>query len=147
MGISKKCFEKKSKFGLKKKIEDLSILCGVEALMVCFDSSDTFSWPEDPESCLSLIQKYRSFNEEKRMKKTLDLSSFFKGNIEKSKTEEIQKLEDVEIEGHLSIDELKRLLYEVDSARIAVEDRIRFLNTTEDEVEILGGSGSGSDRG
>ncbi|KAJ4710093.1 hypothetical protein OWV82_016320 [Melia azedarach] len=48
---------------LKKKTKELSILCDVEVLFLCKEddpSSDSFYWwPEDRNSCLSLIDKYK----------------------------------------------------------------------------------------
>ncbi|CAK9143901.1 unnamed protein product [Ilex paraguariensis] len=51
--------------GLSKKIKELSILCDIDAFLVCYDGDDTssssccYTWPEDPKACLSLIQKYK----------------------------------------------------------------------------------------
>lgn len=49
---------------LKRKAKELSILCDVEVLFLCKEddsSSNSFdSWPEDRNSCLSLIDKYKN---------------------------------------------------------------------------------------
>lgn len=49
---------------LKRKAKELSILCDVEVLFLCKEddsSANSFdSWPEDRNSCLSLIDKYKN---------------------------------------------------------------------------------------
>ncbi|MCO5547880.1 hypothetical protein L7F22_001332 [Adiantum nelumboides] len=81
----------KRKKGLKKKVEELAILCGVEVCMICFapqqgkPSSTPYSWglPDVPH----VIDKYRSLSKEEQDKKKLDNTSLLEQQIKKLKSE------------------------------------------------------------
>ncbi|KAK3001793.1 hypothetical protein RJ639_020507 [Escallonia herrerae] len=51
--------------GQEKKIKELTILCDIDACLLCFDgvdeapvSSSCYSWPRNSKACLSLIERY-----------------------------------------------------------------------------------------
>ncbi|KAJ7541662.1 hypothetical protein O6H91_10G069600 [Diphasiastrum complanatum] len=81
----------KRRKGLKKKIEELAILCGVEACMICYGpqlgkpSSVPFSWGLPGVS--QVISKYQSLSKEEQDKKKLDNKSLLEQQIKKLKLE------------------------------------------------------------
>ncbi|KAF8378915.1 hypothetical protein HHK36_030264 [Tetracentron sinense] len=98
------------------------------------------------QTCLSLVEKYRSSNEEQRKKKIVGLSGFLNQKIEKQMTDMSKKKqmkEEVDsghgsIEG-LGFDQLQQVLNQVESARMGVEDQVQLLEMTKNskEEEVL----------
>jgi len=75
-------FKKRNK-ELEKKVKELSILCVVEACMLCFgpqmDQKTTSDhpdvWPGKSKS-LEIVERYRNLSKEDQDKKKLDNTSF-----------------------------------------------------------------------
>eukprot|EP01018_Ginkgo_biloba_P003881 Gb_38883 [translate_table: standard] len=143
----------KRKKGLKKKVEELGILCGVEACMVCFgpqitdQPSDPDVWPGMPKA-LQVIDRYKSLSKEEQDKKKLDNSSFLEQRIKKLRVElAMKKKENRELEidtlypswdnrlNYFSVEKLRELLDYIDARLAAVHDRIGFLSRQEQDVE------------
>lgn len=145
----------KRKKGLKKKVEELSILCGVEACMVCFGQMDQQNASDHPDvwpgksKALEIVERYRSLSKEEQEKKKLDNSSFLEQRIKKLKVElSIKRKENTELEmealypwdtylNFFTDEQLRDLVDYIDIKLENVHDRISFL--TRQEYEISNG--------
>lgn len=79
----RECYRKR-KEGLKKKIFELSTLCGVEAFLVCYGpSGDVVTWPPDDHALRELVEKYESLTAETKAKHNLNMSSYLLSEIQK----------------------------------------------------------------
>ena len=136
-------FHKRS-IGLKKKIHEISTLCGVDACLIIYGrSTDGFPslepvlWPSNPEEVKSIINKYQHHREEERSLKASDLSSFFE---EKTKQiyKEISKLGPRGTDrsmystwddrlNNLSIDQIRGLLNGWGKKLEIIKSRVEFL--------------------
>ncbi|KAF8378914.1 hypothetical protein HHK36_030263 [Tetracentron sinense] len=96
----------KRKLGLKKKMEELSILCGVEGLLLC--SNDGFLNQKIEKQMTDMSKK-------KQMKEEVDSGH---GSIE-----------------GLGFDQLQQVLNQVESARMGVEDQVQLLEMTKNSKE------------
>nr|ADE77809.1 unknown [Picea sitchensis] len=143
----------KRKKGLKKKVEELSILCGVEVCMVCFGpqmdqqtaSDHPHVWPGKSKA-LEIVERYRSLSKEEQENKKLDNSSFLEQRIKKLKVElSIKRKENRELEmesvypwdsclNFFTDEQLKDLVDYIDIRLETVYDRINFLSRHEREI-------------
>ncbi|XP_020093920.1 MADS-box protein SOC1-like [Ananas comosus] len=79
----RECYRKR-KEGLKKKIFELSTLCGVNAFLVCYGpSGDVVTWPPDDHALRELVEKYESLTAETKAKHNLNMSSYLLSEIQK----------------------------------------------------------------
>ncbi|KAJ9680641.1 hypothetical protein PVL29_019840 [Vitis rotundifolia] len=103
---SRKITFQKRAMGLKKKTQEISTLCGVDACLIIYGwSSDDrlvepLFWPSDLEEVKSIVKRYQEHRKEERGLKTLDLSSFFE-----ERTKKIHK--EISKPGHQGIDQSK----------------------------------------
>nr|QWX93795.1 MADS-box protein 56 [Cunninghamia lanceolata] len=154
----KKCDFLKRKRGLIKKVEELSILCGVEVYMICFGpetDQQTYQdqhpdvWPNISKG-LELIQRYRRLSKEEQDKKKLDNSSFLEQRIKKLRLElNIRRKENKDHArdimypcwdnclNDLSVENLRDLLEYINVKLEAVHDRINFLTRQEHETSYV----------
>ncbi|KAI5073380.1 hypothetical protein GOP47_0011393 [Adiantum capillus-veneris] len=149
----------KRKKGLKKKVEELAILCGVEVCMICFGpqagkpSSTPYSW--GLPGVAHVIEKYRSLSKEEQDKKKLDNTSLLEQQIKKLKTELKVKVEQnrtlESTRGHFlwddrldmySIDDLKQLADMVVNRIKEVYERIAYVS--QQQQDVLQGFGNTS---
>ncbi|PIA45147.1 hypothetical protein AQUCO_01700589v1 [Aquilegia coerulea] len=114
-------FVKRNK-GLKKKVHELSTLCGVDACMISYDT-----WPETPANrhkVLQIIDHYQQHCKDGLWKRNFSLGDFYK--VQKKKVDdEIAKIQNKnnEVEhlvwshhiNDLSVDQLNQLLVTLDS--------------------------------
>ncbi|KAH7427603.1 hypothetical protein KP509_10G051500 [Ceratopteris richardii] len=151
----------KRKKGLKKKVEELAILCGVEVCMICFGpqvgkpSSTPYSW--GLPGVAHVINKYRSLSKEEQDKKKLDNTSLLEQQIKKlkvelkSKMEQNRKMEtdraymlwDQRLDAY-NIDQLKQLAEVVLDRVRQVYERISYVS--QHHQEILQGFGKAMER-
>lgn len=145
----------KRKRGLRKKVEELSILCGVEACMVCFgpqtDQQTSQDQPPDvwpnTSKALEIIERYRRLSKEEQDKKKLDNSCFLEQRIKKLGFElNMRRKENKDLEmdimypcsdnclNDLRVEKLRDLFEYVDVKLEAVQDRINFLTRQENET-------------
>ncbi|XP_020080835.1 MADS-box transcription factor PHERES 1-like [Ananas comosus] len=79
----RECYRKR-KEGLKKKIFELSTLCGVNAFLVCYvPLGDVVTWPPDDHALCELAEKYESLTAETKAKHNLNMSSYLLSEIQK----------------------------------------------------------------
>ncbi|XP_074376701.1 agamous-like MADS-box protein AGL80 [Apium graveolens] len=79
---------------LKKKVYELATLCGIKAMVIIYGpKQDTLQTcpppepevlPDNRDQVLDLINNYKGQSPEDRRKKTVLLSDFYKGKIEKA---------------------------------------------------------------
>nr|QWX93789.1 MADS-box protein 50 [Cunninghamia lanceolata] len=153
----------KRKRGLRKKVEELSILCGVEACMVCFGpqtdqqtSQDQHPdvWP-NMSKALEVIERYKRLSKEEQDKKKLDNSSFLEQRIKKLRFElNMKRKENKDLEmdimypcwdsclNDLSVEKLRDLLEYINVKLDAVQDRINFLTRQEHETSYADVAGN-----
>eukprot|EP00249_Psilotum_nudum_P018814 c26972_g1_i1 orf=627-1829(-) len=85
----------KRKKGLKKKVEELAILCGVEACMICYGpgkpSNIPFTWGFP--GVRHVINKYNSLSKQEQDKKKLDNTTLLEQQIKKLRVELRLKVE------------------------------------------------------
>ncbi|MCO5583605.1 hypothetical protein L7F22_037518 [Adiantum nelumboides] len=162
----------KRKKGLKKKVEELAILCGVEVCMICFgpqagkpSSAAPYSW--GLPGVAHVIDKYRSLSKEDQDKKKLDNTSLLEQQIKKLKTELKLKLEqnrsltndwclllwDDRLAAY-GVDDLKQLADVVLDRRNEVYDRMAYMSQQQQNVlqgfgkaleQCTGALGNGND--
>ncbi|KAL6342856.1 hypothetical protein AAG906_016875 [Vitis piasezkii] len=139
--IRHRTFQNRQK-GLRKKVHELSTLCGVEACMIicCPNGNGTYSsqscvWPENHYEVERIINKYINERKEEHGKRTVDLS----GVLESRKTRarfELQKLQEkngetkgqtsetgLELDG-LSYEKLMEIVNKLDKKLESVESLI-----------------------
>ncbi|KAK2974682.1 hypothetical protein RJ640_026416 [Escallonia rubra] len=150
--------------GLEKKIRELTILCDIDACLLCFDgddeapvSSSCYSWPRDSKACLSLIERYYERASSRRTKRRTGVETGVaeaaeeEGELERGLMEKGKEAAEVEIgssamlgeagESPAGVDdrvvfgELEELLQRLDRTRRAVEERIELLNAAEEAEE------------
>lgn len=143
----------KRKKGLEKKVKELSILCGVEACMVCFgpqmDQQTTSDYPDvwpGKSKALEIVERYRNLSKEEQAKKKLDNSSFLEQRIKKLKVElSAKRKENRELEmeavyswdaclNYFTIDQLKDLVDYIDIRLETANERMNFLSRDEREI-------------
>ncbi|XP_011624398.1 agamous-like MADS-box protein AGL36 [Amborella trichopoda] len=119
----------KRRNGLQKKLHELSVLCGIDACIICFSDASSSCVldisPHDTNYCLSLCERYLGLDKSEREKKRQDCSHFLwekihslKQQIEKKREENMEaKLEAMVygFSGHhrndeLSIDDIQKQL-------------------------------------
>ncbi|KAH7331346.1 hypothetical protein KP509_20G028400 [Ceratopteris richardii] len=143
-------FTKRRK-GLKKKVEELAILCGVEVCLICFapqagkSSSTPYSW--GLPGVAHVINKYRSLSKEEQDKKKLDNTSLLEQQIKKLKVELKLKMEqnrkfeneraidlwDERLNGY-GIDELKQLAEIVLYQTRQVHEKISYVSRQQNDL-------------
>nr|QWX93794.1 MADS-box protein 55 [Cunninghamia lanceolata] len=145
----------KRKKGLKKKVEELSVLCGIDACMVCFGNKTDQQtcqeqhldvWPSMSKA-LEVIERYRRLSKDEQNKKKLDNSSFLQQRINKLKFElNMKRKEKINLEmgtmypcwdnslNYLSVEKLRDLMEYIDVKLEAVGDRINLLTRQEHEI-------------
>ncbi|KAL8096949.1 hypothetical protein AgCh_030144 [Apium graveolens] len=81
----------KRKISLKKKIKELSTLCGVKAIMMIYGPKQASEqdnqpdiWPENHTEVLEVIKNYKVQPRDERKKKTSVLSNFFEDRNKKA---------------------------------------------------------------
>lgn len=81
----------KRKISLKKKVRELSTLCGVKAVMIIYGPKQTplqdnqpDIWPENHAEILEVINKFKVQPTDERKKKTSFLSNFFEDRNKKA---------------------------------------------------------------
>ena len=139
--IRHRTFQNRQK-GLRKKVHELSTLCGVEACMIicCPNGNGTYSsqscvWPENHYEVERIINKYINERKKEHGKRTVDLS----GVLESRKTRaefELQKLQEkngktkgqtsetgLELDG-LSYEKLMEIVNKLDKKLESVESLI-----------------------
>ncbi|KAK3003062.1 hypothetical protein RJ639_018944 [Escallonia herrerae] len=141
--------------GLEKKIRELTILCDIDACLLCFDaddgaplSSSCYSWPRDSKACLSLIERYYERISSRRTKRRTGVAvaeeAAEEGEPERGLMEKGKGTAEVEMgssamlgeagESAARVDdgelfgELEELLHRLDRTKRAVEERIELLS-------------------
>lgn len=109
---------------LKKKAEELAVLCGIPVCVVCFGPDGTVNvWPEDRKKAEAVIMKYKEGSSDCLQK--LNLSGMLETMDKKEKQQPWHFLDN---QLHkLSPEELQILMRNLDSKILTVEERIRFL--------------------
>lgn len=81
----------KRKISVKKKVDELSTLCGVKAIMIIYGPKQTpvqenqpEIWPENHSEVLEVIDKYKDQTTDERKKRTSFLSNFFEDRNKKA---------------------------------------------------------------
>lgn len=72
----------KKKRNLMKKADELSILCGVEACVICLspETSECDVWSSTPDA-LSMLKRYRELKTEDKSKRKVDLTDVMRQRI------------------------------------------------------------------
>nr|QWX93793.1 MADS-box protein 54 [Cunninghamia lanceolata] len=141
----------KRKKGLKKKVEELSVLCGIDACMVCFGTKKDQQtsqeqhldvWPSMSKA-LEVIERYRRLSKDEQNKKKLDNSSFLQQRINKLKFElNMKRKEKRDLMypcwnnslNYLSVEKLRDLTEYIDAKLEDVGDRINLPTRQEHEI-------------
>ncbi|KAK3001834.1 hypothetical protein RJ639_022242 [Escallonia herrerae] len=133
--VFKKADGKKRLKSTEKKIRELTILCDIEACLVCFDESDgvslpssCYSWPEDSNACLSLIERRPECGQRSLPNIATGLTGLPEVEMGSSTDE---NSDDDGGEPAVS-DEVQDLLQRIDQKKVAVEQRIQLLNAAEE---------------
>ncbi|WJZ87378.1 hypothetical protein VitviT2T_006762 [Vitis vinifera] len=139
--IRHRTFQNRQK-GLRKKVHELSTLCGVEACMIicCPNGNGTYSsqscvWPENHYEVERIILKYINERKEEHGKRTVDLSGVLESRKTRAKFE-LQKLQEkngetkgqtsetgLELDG-LSYEKLMEIVNKLDKKLESVESLI-----------------------
>ena len=139
--IRHRTFQNRQK-GLRKKVHELSTLCGVEACMIicCPNGNGTYSsqscvWPENHYEVERIINKYINERKEEHGKRTVDLSGVLESRKTRAKFE-LQKLQEkngetkgqtsetgLELDG-LSYEKLMEIVNKLDKKLESVESLI-----------------------
>ncbi|KAL5077058.1 hypothetical protein RYX36_016042 [Vicia faba] len=82
---SRRATYNKRKSSLLKKVNEISILCGIEACVVVYGENNVEPevWPTGPET-QNVLHKFHSLSELERNKRAEDLEGYLKKSIEKS---------------------------------------------------------------
>lgn len=76
---------RKRKVGLKKKANELAILCDIPVLLVCYGPNGKIeTWPNDDGAVKDIIRQYQSINQEIRDRYHVNLSSIAQSKRNKS---------------------------------------------------------------
>ncbi|KAK3031257.1 hypothetical protein RJ639_035557 [Escallonia herrerae] len=140
--VFKKADGKKRLKSMEKKIRELTILCDIEACLVCFDESDgvslpssCYSWPQDSNACVSLIERYYkkvSRRPEGGKRSLPNTSTGLTGLPEAEMGSSTDENGDGDGGEPAVSDEVQDLLQRIDGKKAAVEQRIQLLNAAEE---------------
>ncbi|KAI3898558.1 hypothetical protein MKX03_021168 [Papaver bracteatum] len=128
----------KRKIGLKKKLNEFTILCNVPACMILYGPNqgdrpvEVETWPADIDEVNSIIERYRQVPEEDKQKRRLDLYDFFQERKKKTEADlgklrkehdEFQYFDD-QFKG-LAVEQLQQVLQRLGSKMESVDERIK----------------------
>ncbi|KAL5077071.1 hypothetical protein RYX36_016055 [Vicia faba] len=124
----------KRKSSLLKKVNEISILCGIEACVVVYGENNVEPevWPPGPGT-QNVLHKFRGLSELERNKRAEDLEGYLKKSIEKSQ-EQLRK--------QISENKKKRFTNFIDKALINQHNNVDLvsmneLNDMKDELNDL----------
>ncbi|KAK2991518.1 hypothetical protein RJ640_016553 [Escallonia rubra] len=137
--VFKRADGKKRLKSIEKKIRELTILCDIEACLVCFDESDgvslpssCYSWPQDSNACVSLIERHYEKTARRPEGGQRSLPNTATGLPEAEMVSSTDENDDGDGGEPAVSDEVQDLLQRIDRKKAAVEQRIQLLNAAEE---------------
>ncbi|CAN0857498.1 Agamous-like MADS-box protein AGL36 [Linum grandiflorum] len=129
-----------------KKVEELSILCGVQAFAVVYhpEEPELVAWPTDKTEAQQVLMRYLTMSETKKSKNRLDHETYMKGVIGKMEHKlKIQQKRMNELELAYLMDEVHygKGLQEMDingvnSLSLLLKNRLRGLREKAERLNI-----------
>ncbi|KAL5077061.1 hypothetical protein RYX36_016045 [Vicia faba] len=120
---SRRATYNKRKSSLLKKVNKISILCGIEACVVVYgeNNDEPEVWPHGPRT-QNVLQKFRCLSKLERNKRAEDLEGYLKKRIEKSH-EQLRK--------QILENKKKKFTNVIDKALINLHNNIDLVNINE----------------
>ncbi|MQL84702.1 hypothetical protein Taro_017212 [Colocasia esculenta] len=143
--------------GLENKARELSILCDIPVLLVCFgpQGQDGLIWPEERMEAYAIAERFRSANAEDCLMRTVDVSTFFGNAVMKQAAEEgVVREEERDLpysseERHLDLmpeSSLQELEQALEARLREIEERMAALRRGGDGFHLRGDEQDAADR-
>ncbi|KAK9139086.1 hypothetical protein Scep_008767 [Stephania cephalantha] len=133
----------KRKKNQKKKLYELTTLCGVEAFMICFGpNGEVDTWPEDPRELRRVVDRYTKIERSERDKRVMGVADFvgarkkkLEGELKRVKKENYEEMSngifgwDSRIDG-FGEESMKELLCSLENNIEFLKKKIETMKTT-----------------
>ncbi|MQM20521.1 hypothetical protein Taro_053543 [Colocasia esculenta] len=115
---------------IKKKAEELSTLCDIATMLVCYGPRGQLeTWPKDPREVRGMIDLYRSVHPDECIKRRYGLATFFEGHLKKLQADLARERESWL--DSWSQEPLEELAQYLDAKLDAIEERMSYLGPEE----------------